>query len=35
LADLLYTLIANVACGGILIALAVRLFKREAVLFRS
>ncbi len=34
-ADLLYTLIANVACGGILIALAVRLFKREAVLFRS
>jgi len=33
--DLLYTLAANVACGGLLIALAVRLFKREAVLFRS
>jgi len=33
--DLIYTLVANVACGAILIALAVRLFKREAVLFRS
>jgi sodium transport system permease protein len=33
--DLLFTLIANVACGGLLIFLAVRLFKREAVLFRS
>ncbi|MDD5219813.1 MAG: ABC transporter permease [Candidatus Bipolaricaulis sp.] len=35
LADLVYTLAANVACGGLLIVLAVRLFKREAVLFRS
>jgi len=33
--NLLYTLAANVLCGGILIAAAVRLFKREAVLFRS
>lgn len=33
--DLLLTLGSNVACGGILIASAVRLFKREAVLFRS
>jgi len=33
--NLLYTLIANVASGAILIAAAVRLFKREAVLFRS
>jgi len=33
--DLIYTLIANVTCGAILIALSVKLFKREAVLFRS
>jgi len=33
--NLLYTLAANIVCGGILIAAAVRLFKREAVLFRS
>ncbi|HHK67403.1 hypothetical protein DRJ24_05185 [Candidatus Acetothermia bacterium] len=33
--DLIYTLIANVACGATLIALSVKLFKREAVLFRS
>ena len=33
--NLLYTLIANVASGGLLIAAAVQLFKREAVLFRS
>jgi len=33
--DLLYTFGANVVCGGLLIAAAVRLFKREAVLFRS
>jgi sodium transport system permease protein len=33
--NILYTLIANVACGVVLIAAAVRLFKREAVLFRS
>ena len=33
--DLIYTLVANVACGAILISLAVKLFKREAVLFRS
>jgi sodium transport system permease protein len=32
---LLYTLAANVVCGGILIAASIRLFKREAVLFRS
>ena len=32
---LLYTLIANVVCGLLLIAAAVQLFKREAVLFRS
>jgi len=32
---LLYTLAANVICGGILIAASIRLFKREAVLFRS
>jgi sodium transport system permease protein len=33
--DLVYTLGANVVCGGLLIYLAIRLFKREAVLFRS
>jgi sodium transport system permease protein len=33
--NLLYTLVANVAAGGLLIAAAVQLFKREAVLFRS
>ena len=33
--DLILTLIANIASGSILIAIAVRLFKREAVLFRS
>ncbi len=33
--DIAFTLGANVVCGGILIALAVQLFKREAVLFRS
>jgi len=33
--NILYTLIANVVCGVALIAAAVRLFKREAVLFRS
>jgi len=33
--ELLYTLVSNVACGGVLIAAAVRLFKRESVLFRS
>lgn len=32
---LLYTLAANVVCGGLLIAASIRLFKREAVLFRS
>jgi ABC-type Na+ efflux pump permease subunit len=33
--DLVYTLAANVVCGAALIAAAVQLFKREAVLFRS
>jgi sodium transport system permease protein len=33
--DILLTLAANVACGGVLIALAIQLFRREAVLFRS
>jgi len=33
--NIVYTLVANVFCGAILIAAAVRLFKREAVLFRS
>lgn len=33
--NIVYTLIANVTCGAVLIAAAVRLFKREAVLFRS
>ncbi len=35
LGDILLTLGANVVCGAILIALAIQLFKREAVLFRS
>ncbi len=35
LQNLLYTLAANVLSGSILIAAAVQLFKREAVLFRS
>jgi sodium transport system permease protein len=35
LRDLVYTLASNVACGGLLIAAAVGVFKREAVLFRS
>jgi len=34
-ASIVYTLVANVGCGMLLIAAAVRLFKREAVLFRS
>ena len=33
--NVVYTLIANGFCGAVLIAAAVRLFKREAVLFRS
>jgi len=33
--SLLFTLIANVLAGGLLIAAAVQLFRREAVLFRS
>ncbi len=33
--DLLFTLGANIVAGAVLIVLAVRLFKREAVLFRS
>ncbi|HCP32512.1 TPA: hypothetical protein DIT45_04650 [Candidatus Acetothermia bacterium] len=32
---LLYTLVANILCGGLLIAASIGLFKREAVLFRS
>jgi sodium transport system permease protein len=32
---LLYTLVANTLCGGLLIAASIGLFKREAVLFRS
>ncbi|MCK5245564.1 ABC transporter permease, partial [Candidatus Bipolaricaulota bacterium] len=35
LQNLFYTLIANVVSGAVLIAVAVQLFKREAVLFRS
>lgn len=35
LQNLFYTLIANVISGALLIAAAVQLFKREAVLFRS
>ncbi len=30
-----YTLVANVFCGGLLIAASIQVFKREAVLFRS
>ncbi len=33
--DIVLTLAANVVCGAVLIALAIQLFKREAVLFRS
>ncbi len=33
--DIVLTLGANIVCGAVLIALAIRLFKREAVLFRS
>ena len=33
--DIVLTLAANVFCGAVLIALAIQLFKREAVLFRS
>jgi sodium transport system permease protein len=33
--NLVYTLAANVFSGGLLIAAAIQLFKREAVLFRS
>ena len=33
--DLILTLVANIASGAMLIGLAVKLFKREAVLFRS
>ena len=32
---LIYTLVANVLCGGLLIAASIQVFKREAVLFRS
>ncbi len=32
---LVYTLIANVACGGLLIAASIAMFKRETILFRS
>ena len=32
---LIYTLVANVFCGGLLIASSIQVFKREAVLFRS
>ncbi len=32
---LIYTLVANVFCGGLLIAASIQVFKREAVLFRS
>jgi len=35
LQNLFYTLVANVVSGALLIAAAVQLFKREAVLFRS
>lgn len=34
-AHILYTLAANLICGGLLIAASVQAFKREAVLFRS
>jgi sodium transport system permease protein len=33
--DIVFTLVANVVCGAVLIVLAIQLFKREAVLFRS
>ncbi len=33
--NLFYTLLANVLCGGLLIAASIQLFKREAVLFRG
>ncbi len=32
---LVYTLIANVACGGLLIVASIAMFKRETILFRS
>jgi len=32
---LIYTLAANIACGAILIAASIKLFKRETILFRS
>jgi sodium transport system permease protein len=32
---LIYTLVANVFCGGLLIVASIQVFKREAVLFRS
>ena len=32
---LIYTLAANIACGGLLIAASIRLFKQETILFRS
>lgn len=35
ISHLLYTLVANTLCGGLLIAASIGLFKREAVLFRS
>ncbi len=35
LQHLIYTLAANIACGAILIAASIKLFKREAILFRS
>lgn len=35
IAHLVYTLLANAACGALLIAASIGLFKREAVLFRS
>ncbi len=35
LQHLIYTLAANIACGAFLIAVSIRLFKRETILFRS
>jgi sodium transport system permease protein len=32
---LIYTLVANVFCGGLLIVASIQVFKREAILFRS
>ena len=32
---LIYTLVANIACGGLLIAASINMFKRETILFRS